>query len=64
MSFLKKILQREREHMHEWGAGAWREGERESQADSTLSVETDMELDPTTRRSCPELKSSVGHSTD
>ena len=41
-----------------------REGERESQAGSTLSAEPDTGLNLTTVKSWPELKSRVGHSTD
>ena len=35
----------------------------ESQADSTLALDPDEGLDPRTLRSCPELKSRVGHLT-
>ena len=64
--FLKKIylfiLEREREHMCvRWGGG---EGERESQADSTLSTEPDAGLDPRTLRSRPELKARARRLTD
>ena len=40
------------------------EGERESQADSLLSVEPDSGLDPTTTRSQPEPKPRVRRLTD
>ena len=40
---------KERETAREWGTGA--EKERKSQADSTLSVEPDVELDLMTLRS-------------
>ena len=46
-----------------WG-GAEGEGERESQADSPLSMELKSGLDPKTLRSGPELKSRVRHLTD
>ena len=44
----------------------WREGEREreSQADSLLSLEPQAGLDPRTLRSRPEPKSRVGYLTD
>ena len=38
-------------HVRERGGGTEGEGEREFQADSTLSVELDLGLDPTTLRS-------------
>ena len=41
------------------GGGAEGEGERESQADSPLSMEPDMGLDLTTLKSWPEPKSRV-----
>lgn len=40
--------------------GAEEEGETESLVDSGLSAEPDMELDPLTPRSLPELKPRVG----
>ena len=48
MSFFKDLFEIEREE--EWGEGQ-REGERESQADCTLSVEPNAELDLMTLRS-------------
>ena len=44
--------------------GAEGEEERDSEADSVLSVEPNEGLDPTTMRSCPEPKSRVRHLTD
>ena len=44
--------------------GAEREREKESQADSTLSMELNAGLDLTTLRSGPEPKSRVRCSTD
>ena len=41
-----------------------REGERESKADSPLSTEHHLGLDPMTLRSRPKLKLRVGHSTN
>ena len=41
-----------------------RDRERESQADSTPSGESNMGLDPMTPRSCPELKPRFRHPTD
>ena len=46
------------------GEGAEREGERESQAGSTLSVESNVGFDLTTMRLWPEPKSRVGHLTN
>ena len=43
------------------GGEAEEEGERESQADSALSVEPNMRLHLMTLSSWPELKSRVGH---
>ena len=43
----------------ELGGGAEKEGEREHQADSSLSAEPDMGLDPRTLRSWPEPKAGV-----
>ena len=40
------------------------EGERESQAGSTLSAEPNVGHDPLTLGSQPELKSRVGHSPE
>ena len=43
------------------GGEAEEKGERESQADSALSVEPDSELNPKALTSLPEPKSRVGH---
>ena len=64
------ILEREREREREGertckGEGQReRERERESQTGSTLSMETDVGLHPTTLGSQPELKSRFKHSTN
>ena len=46
------------------GRGAKAEAQRESQAQSTLSMEPDAGLDCMTQRSWPELEPRVGHLTD
>ena len=48
----------------EMGEGAEREGEREPQADSTVSTEPDTGLSLMTLRSWPEPKSRVSHLTN
>ena len=61
------IIILEREHAQECSGGRGEgraEGERESQADSLLSREPNMGLNPKTLRSQPGRKSTVGHSTD
>ena len=60
--FLKKIYLFILKREGECGGGA--EGERESQADSTLSTEPDMGLGLTTLRSWPGWKPRVGSSTN
>ena len=47
--------------MEREGGGAEGERERNSEADSLLSMEPDTGLDFTILRSQPELKSRVGH---
>ena len=49
-------------HMHE--QEGQRKRERESQADSILSMEPNIVLDLTTLKSQPELKPRVGHLTN
>ena len=46
------------------GGGEGRERERERILSSTLSVDPNVGLDPTTLGSQPEPKSRVGHSND
>ena len=58
---LRKIWERECMDVHELREGA--EGERESPAAFTLSMEPDMGLCPTNLRSWPEPKSRAGHPT-
>ena len=51
LEFLSLFIYLEREKASTSGGGAEREGEKESQADSTLSAEPDVEFDLTTMRS-------------
>ena len=50
MSFFKDLFLFILERVHEWGEGVEGKGERESQADSMLSVKPNGGLDPRTLR--------------
>ena len=59
------IIYFERERMHLSGVGSEGEGERESQAGSTLQAQSPLWCSiPKTMRSSPEPKSRVGCLTD
>ena len=63
--FFLMFIFRERKKECKWGRGKEREGERESQAGSALSVHSPMQgLNSRTMRSYPELKSRVGSFTE
>ena len=51
-------------HVHTRVGQGGRKGVRESQADSPVSMETDMGLDPKTLKSQPKLKSRIGSLTN
>ena len=61
--FFKRFYLRESESVCKWKEGQ-RERETESQADSVLSLEPSVGLNPRSLRSRPELKSKVGHLTE